>query len=132
MKNSISYFAATMILFLGFQVSLNAQKTATWKGGTPGRATDWDCSSNWKEGRVPDEFSFVVIPDVSTSTFCYPMISEGVVEIASLQCAQSAKINIGGNAQIVVLDMPTNKPGFKSKELAPSRTQYGNTITARH
>lgn len=125
MKNSMLISAATMILCFGFQVSLSAQKTATWKGGTPGRVSDWNCATNWKEGRVPDEFSNVFIPDVSTSTFNYPIIKNGSVEIASLQCAPGAKLTLLNHAEIIVLDNPSEKNDSRSDTLANNYTTSG-------
>lgn len=91
--------------------ALLAQKIATWKGGTPGRSTQWDCPTNWKEGRVPDEFSTVFIPDVSTSTFAYPRI-ETDVEVFALFCAGSARITILGNARLEVFLPPSFEPAI--------------------
>ncbi len=102
MKNASLFLTITMIFLFGFQISLNAQVTATWIGGFPGRNTAWNCAANWKEGRVPNEFSNVVIPDVSTTTFCYPVIEEGEVEILSLQCAPTAQLTIGENASLII------------------------------
>jgi hypothetical protein len=100
MKKSIVLLA----LFSLISLSAQAQKTATWKGGTPGRTTDWNCPTNWEESRVPNEFSDVVIPDVSTSTFSYPVIKQGIVEIASLQCASNARLTTLGDARVIFLD----------------------------
>jgi hypothetical protein len=100
MKHSIAIIA----LFSLISLSAQAQITATWKGGTPGKTTDWNCPSNWKEGREPDEFSNVFIPDVSTSTFSYPVIKQGTVEIASLQCASNTRLTTLGNARVIFLD----------------------------
>ena len=95
---------AIIALFSLISLNIQAQRTATWKGGTPGRATDWNCPSNWKEGRVPDEFTIVIIPDVSTSSFSYPTISEDTVVIASLQVASNARLRLRRNARVVELD----------------------------
>lgn len=100
MKKTIALTALFILVCLNAQ----AQRTATWKGGTLGRPSEWNCPSNWKEGRVPDEFSQVVIPDVSTSTFYYPQISQGAVEVASLQCAPNARLRLLGNARLITLD----------------------------
>ncbi|MBC7774357.1 MAG: hypothetical protein H7246_02880 [Phycisphaerae bacterium] len=102
MKKLFAFFALLCLIYPTAQ----AQKTATWKGGTPGRNTEWNCATNWKEGRIPDEFSNVIIPDVSTSTFSYPIIYEGVIEIFSLQCAPSARLNTLSKAHIIMLDVP--------------------------
>ncbi len=128
MKNSIILPIATLILCFGFQVSLNAQKIATWKGGTPGRTTDWECATNWKEGRVPNEFSSVVIPDVSTTTFVYPVISKGIVEIASLECAPVAKLTLKHNAQIVIYDTILDRNATSTDSLAISSSVDSGVI----
>ena len=101
MKNAILFFATTITLLFGFQSSLFAQKTATWKGGTPGKPSEWFCATNWEEGRVPNEFSAVIIPDVSTSTFSDPILNGGEVEIQSLEVHSGASLKIGKNARLV-------------------------------
>lgn len=127
MKNASSILAATLILFFGFQGSVTAQKTATWKGGTPGRSSDWNCASNWKEGRIPDEFSHVFIPDVSTSTFTYPVIQEGEIEILSLTCAPLAKVIQRNNARLIVLELA---PDTLYNATYARRTQHINMLPA--
>lgn len=104
MKNTPLFLTVSTILLLGFQISLSAQKTATWKGGFPGSSTAWNCAANWKEGRVPNEFSHVIIPDVSTTTFCYPVIEAGEVVIQSLLCTPPAMLTIGKNASLIILE----------------------------
>ncbi len=99
MKN-VRILFATLTALLICASPLGAQKTATWKGGTPGRPAEWNCSTNWKEGRVPDEFSRVVIPDVSASTFHTPVLNEGAVEIWSLQILSGATLQIGKYARL--------------------------------
>lgn len=104
MKNASRFCAITLFLIVGFQASPFAQKTTTWKGGAPGRSTDWNCAANWKEGRIPDEFSRVIIPDVSCNTFSYPVIQTGEVEVLSLSCAPTAKLTIHKNARFLVIE----------------------------
>ncbi|MFN0174839.1 MAG: hypothetical protein ACKVU0_09355 [Saprospiraceae bacterium] len=106
MKNAF-FAAATLVFLFACQSSLCAQKTATWKGGTPGRVSNWECATNWKEGRVPDEFSCVIIPDVSTSTFSYPVITDEV-EVMSLLCASSARLTVMDNASLIIT-LPISK-----------------------
>jgi len=127
MKNAFFSCIATMILFFGFQVSLNAQKTATWKGGTPGRTSDWECATNWKEGRVPDEFSCVIIPDVSTSTFSYPVIA-GEVEIQSLLCASSARLTVMDNASLIITLPITKENGAQRDGFIRISSQEGFAV----
>ena len=100
MRN-ILFFAA---LFLVSQTTLLAQKTATWKGGTPGKPTDWNCAANWKEGRVPNEFSQVIIPDVSSSSFNNPVLASGEVEIWSLVIHTGASLQIGKKARLIATE----------------------------
>lgn len=95
--------AATLFSLL-LATNLHAQKCATWKGGTPGRTTDWNCASNWKEGRVPNEFSSVIIPDVSTTTGYHPSIASNVEAISSLQVLPGASLTIAESGALEVLN----------------------------
>ncbi len=79
-----------------------AQNTVTWIGGTPGNETSWDEPKNWSNHHVPNEFSDVYIPDVSTSTFSNPTIKDGVIELNSLQIASTAKLTIEKMAKLIV------------------------------
>lgn len=103
MKKLFVLFALTAFTTLTAQ----AQKVATWKGGTPGRPSDWNCPTNWKEGRVPDEFSQVIIPEISTSTFSYPVLDKGEVEVESLSCSPGARLTLKNKARVLVLE-PSN------------------------
>ncbi|MCB0644564.1 MAG: hypothetical protein KDC44_23130, partial [Phaeodactylibacter sp.] len=79
-----------------------AQQLVTWKGGTPGREDQWAVAQNWSNNRVPDEFADVFIPDVSTSTFVYPVICNGEFEVNSLQMAATAALTILEDAVLTV------------------------------
>lgn len=79
------------------------QRAITWKGGTPGMKNEWYCPQNWSTASVPDEFSDVIIPDVSTSTFASPVIKSGDVEINSLEMHTNATLTIEGKARLVVV-----------------------------
>lgn len=98
MKNALVF----SVLFALSALSLQAQKIATWKGGAPGHATEWNYPANWKENRVPNEFSQVIIPDVSSSTFSNPVLDGEVVEIWSLQIFSGASLRIGKSARLIV------------------------------
>ena len=100
MRNII-FFAAFILVS---QTALFAQKTATWKGGTPGKPTDWSCAANWKEGRVPNEFSQVIIPDVSSSSHSNPTLTGGEVEIWSIVIHTGASLRIGKNARLIATE----------------------------
>ena len=56
----------------------------------------------YEENRVPNEFSSVIIPDVSTSTFSNPVLAGGQVEIWSLQILSGAQLRIGKSAGLIV------------------------------
>lgn len=81
-----------------------AQKINTWKGGTPGRETNWNCPKNWNANAVPDAFSDVVIPDVSTSTHAMPVIRSGRFEANALLVRAGAHLTIETGAMLVVHD----------------------------
>ncbi len=100
MRNIIFFTAIILIS----QTALLAQKTATWKGGTPGKPNEWNCAANWKEGRVPNEFSQVIIPDVSSSSFSNPMVTSGEVEVWSIQIHTGASLRIGKNARLIAME----------------------------
>lgn len=104
MKNTIFFFATVITLMFGFSASICAQKIATWKGGTPGKPNEWNCPGNWKEGRVPNELSQVLIPDASTGTFYNPVLNEGGVEIWSLQILPGGTLRIGKYASLTLLE----------------------------
>lgn len=101
-----SYLPATqwivaMLILLDVGNS-HAQRSITWKGGTSGMKNDWFCPQNWSTSSVPDEFSDVIIPDVSTSTFATPVIKSGEVEINSLQILSNAMLTIEKAATVVI------------------------------
>lgn len=81
---------------------LYAQKIVTWIGGTPGSETSWNQPKNWSNHNVPNEFSNVLIPDVSNSTFSNPVIQNGIIELNSLQIESSAKLTIDKMAKLIV------------------------------
>lgn len=102
MKN-IRLIAAITALFLMSLTTVSAQKIATWKGGAPGRGSDWTCSQNWVEGRTPNEFSDVFIPDVSTTTGCLPVIRQEVESVNSLTLCAGAKLQITKSGSLYVV-----------------------------
>jgi hypothetical protein len=93
--------ALTMIL-IAFCTSGFSQKVSIWKGGTPGMKNEWNCPQNWSTSSVPDEFTNVSIPDVSSSTLSAPVIRSGKVEVNSLFIHSNASLRIEKQAQLVV------------------------------
>ena len=91
-------------MFLTLSQNAMAQKEITWKGGTPGMKNDWNCPTNWSTSSIPDEFSNVIIPDVSTSTFSSPIIKTGKVEVNSIFIQSNATMTVAKDAVVVVYD----------------------------
>ena len=85
-------FSLCTILFAANLSSLQAQTTNVWKGGFPGRETDWNQSRNWSLGKTPDVFDRVIIPDVSASTQKYPIVKEGEIEVLSIDVRTGASL----------------------------------------
>lgn len=98
MKKSI--FSIILALSLGASFSLSAQYTAVWQGGKPGRPSDWNCAANWKEGRVPNEFTQVIIP---ASTRYYPVIQHDAAPIDALLMEGGTTLTIHNGAMLTVL-----------------------------
>ncbi len=90
------------ILFAMSTVTGFAQRTITWKGGTQGMEHEWYCPQNWSSTSMPDEFSDVIIPDVSTSTFSPPCIQKGKIAINSLMLHANAILTIEHEASLIV------------------------------
>ncbi|MFT5165661.1 MAG: hypothetical protein ACI8P3_000889 [Saprospiraceae bacterium] len=79
-----------------------AQQSVTWKGGTPGKETNWNEAKNWSNNKVPNEFSDVMIPDVSTSTFSDPVIKEGTVELNSISIGSNGQLTVEASAKVII------------------------------
>ena len=95
-----------------------AQNTVNWIGGTPGRETTWNEARNWSNYHVPDYFSNVIIPDVSTTTRSYPLIKEGTTaELNSLSIESNARLFVEEGAQLFIYNyavgLENNKPYVK-------------------
>jgi hypothetical protein len=111
MKNF--FFFAAIILFS--QTVLLAQKSTTWKGGTPGKPNDWNCASNWSDGRVPNEFSDVTIPNLSSET--YPVIKKNVEEINALFLMSATSLRVEKKGALTVSERVEIAAGAKIDNL---------------
>jgi len=96
MKTSIIF----ILLYLVFSFSLSAQTTATWQGGKPGRTTDWNCAANWSNGRIPDEFTQVIIPSYVSY---YPVIQHTAAPIDALLLEDGTLLTIQDGAKLTIL-----------------------------
>lgn len=103
MTTKMKIFVSLLACLSVYGSSLFAQKTATWKGGTPGHETQWQCPKNWKGNTVPNEFSNVLIPDVSTAGMAYPVVNNAV-EINALRLEGNAMITVAQGGRLTVLN----------------------------
>ncbi len=129
MKVSFFFFIqVAAIVFLPITaVQLFSQKTATWKGGTPGMEQEWNCPKNWSGGAIPNEFSNVFIPDVTTTTCSPPVIQSGQVEVNALFLESNATLTIGPAAELIIYEtaegVDHNTLNVKGKVLLPGKPQ---------
>ncbi len=104
MKKHMNFLPTLMTLLASF--SLTAQ--VEWRGGFPGRETDWQCARNWSDNRVPNNLDDVIIPDCSARGNFYPVISRQPAEVQSLLLDNQARMTIAAGAQLSVFgyDLP--------------------------
>lgn len=115
MKNALSFcffllvgcFAATAqapaTAYTQSTFYTHLQNTNYWKGGHPGQPTEWNCAQNWSLSQVPNEFSNVVIPDVSTQTNAYPVLRNTDTEVNSLVLLSGASLTVASDASLSVV-----------------------------
>ncbi|MCB0585558.1 MAG: hypothetical protein KDD06_09580 [Phaeodactylibacter sp.] len=90
-----------LVLMLLAPVFLSAQRSITWKGGTPGKASCWNEPANWDANRVPGENDHVIIrPNKSSSTARPVIFSE--VQVASIEIQAGAELYIAETGKLVV------------------------------
>ncbi len=87
MKSLVLFFTLFFMTITG-----SAQQLVTWVGGTPGKTTNWHEARNWSNNKVPDQFTHVLIPDVSFSSFAEPVINSGIAEVASITLVSNAQL----------------------------------------
>jgi hypothetical protein len=81
--------------------TLFAQNTVTWKGGTPGKETQWNESKNWSDNQVPDENTNVIIKFMNTGHFAQPVVEESV-EVGSIELHAGANLTITESGEVLV------------------------------
>lgn len=128
MKNSILTIATALSILFCFANTATAQNKATWKGGAPGQENNWSCAKNWSNYRVPDEFTDVVIPDVSTTTLAAPVIKGGHFEVNSIELQPNATLTIEQRAQLVVYSTENGFAAEGSLRLKGSLLLLDNAI----
>ncbi len=88
-----------LIVALSFSALATAQRPVIWKGGAPGKVSDWNCPVNWSANRVPNEFDCVRIPDGSAF---YPTLSQGEIQVEALLIEGSAALDVAPGASLTV------------------------------
>ncbi len=101
MRNLIVFSIVLFLIQIAAQTAA-AQIINTWKGGTPGQESKWDCNKNWSRGRIPDIFDNVIIPNVSTGSQKYPIIKTGLIEINQLYIHSNATLTLQESVRILV------------------------------
>ena len=102
---TITFASAQLIcavLLLTFCTTVFSQNINTWKGGTPGMEHEWNCPKNWSNYNVPDGFTDVIIPDVSSTSLAMPVIQKGIGEVNSISIASNSMLTIRKDAQLIV------------------------------
>lgn len=122
MKTRSFFFGIAFFFILANSVSVHAQRVVFWKGGTPGMETAWSCPKNWSNHAVPDEFSNVIIPDVSTRSDKYPVISEKDVVINFLTLESGSSLTISKNGALNI------QSGFERHGVQHLKVEGGMTL----
>lgn len=104
MKSRLLLSAVFFFFLLAHSLSLRAQRTVYWEGGTPGRESNWNCPDNWSSNTVPDAFCNVVIPDVSTRSRVFPVLSHNSAEVNTLTMESGTSLTIQKDGCLVVFD----------------------------
>ncbi|MCB0571727.1 MAG: hypothetical protein KDC66_18285 [Phaeodactylibacter sp.] len=89
-----------MIISIILMSSMTTFAQSVWKGGTPGRPTDWMEARNWSNQRVPDWNDNVVIPHLWHNN--YPEVTKAVPAIAHLEIEGGARLNITPSGQLAI------------------------------
>jgi len=129
MKSRLLLSALFLSLLLAGSLSLRAQKIVYWKGGTPGMESNWNCPRNWSTNAVPNAFSNVIIPDVSTRSRVYPVLSHKNAEVNSLALEAGSSLVIEEGACLVVFDS-MERFGLNHLEVRGALTLKGNLAVA--
>ena len=99
----------SMVLISIFSNDSHAQIQASWIGGYPSRPRDWNCSANWSNNKVPNEFTDVHISNVEAYRFQYPVEINSNVVVHSLSLNQGAYICIEKNANLKIINPSSSK-----------------------
>ena len=101
------FMRSIFLCFVTFLFAPDLYAQNYWKGGTPGKETDWNTAKNWSQNRIPDWTQDVVIPDVSTQSGYFPIITQTVDAIPHLEIQGNATLTILSTGRLFI-DGETN------------------------
>ena len=82
-------------------VTLLAQNSIIWKGGTPGKETSWNEPKNWDLNQIPDFNSHVVIKSINSGHQSQPRIDSRVA-VASIEIHSGSTLIIGERGDVLI------------------------------
>ena len=104
-----------------------------WKGGTPGNETNWNYAKNWSQNRIPDWSEDVIIPDVSTQSGHFPVISQVIEAIPHLEIHSNATLTVLPKGRLVIDGQTTFNSGIflKGKIISSGVIDIVNVATLK-
>lgn len=129
MKSRLIVSALLFSFLFVYSPSLRAQKIVYWEGGTPGMESNWNCPDNWSTNAVPNAFSDVIIPDVSTRSRVYPILSHKDAEVNKLTLESGAALLVQNGSCLVVFDS-MERFGLNDLDVRGSVILKGNLAVA--
>ena len=120
---NIPVMKPTLLILLSL-IFLNcfSQVTSIWRGNTPGKEQDWNCSSNWGNNSLPDQFTDVIIPVDISITYNYPVITDEV-EVNSLSVWPGAILTIK-DGTLTIHD--TERSNYKRVQILGKKNLFEN------
>lgn len=109
-------------------LTLSAQFTAYWVGGTPGAETDWNEARNWNTQRVPNEDTKVIIKGSNSGHNAMPIITEDIV-VAGIELQYGGLLSISIKGTLAVSGEYTYSEGIVSYG---GKLRNEGTILLRH
>jgi hypothetical protein len=103
MKKSIFKLSFILINICSGSFTLSSQIETVWFGGNPGHETEWNCHKNWSTNHVPDWSSDVIIPNRFTDAQHFPIISNEIIEVNTLDIKRGAKLILSDCADLMVI-----------------------------
>ena len=83
-----------------------------WMGGAPGNETNWNYAKNWSQNRIPDWTENVIIPDVSTHSGFFPVISQVIEAVPHVEIQSNAVLTVLPWGRLVIDGTSTYNSGI--------------------